>query len=373
MIRVCHITSVHDTTDTRIFYKECVSLADNNFEVHLIGPNAVEGLEERVTRHSVTNDSKSRFYRATVVAFKVLRKALNVKAKVYHFHDPELIWVGTILRCFGKKVVFDIHENIRSQIRNKDWLPMKNTISKIYFLCDWWASKLFYLVLADTSYEHMYKKISKNYIILENFPKIDNLRKFSILDRSQLDNGILYVGVVSEQRGIIEIIESLQLLDAQNVNFFFHCVGPIDDQFKDMIDSNESYRKIKHKMKLYGPLPIYDAYELSLVSKVGLSILHPIGNYIDSLSTKIFEYMSVGLPFIVSNFELYKFVKEENLGILVDPLSAEDIAREITSIFSNPERSEQISRHALKLVNDRYTWRSQEQKLLAFYSKIINE
>ena len=71
--------------------------------------------------------------------------------------------------------------------------------------------RLFYLVLADTSYEHMYKKISKNYIILENFPKIDNLRKFSILDRSQLDNGILYVGVVSEQRGIIEIIESLQL------------------------------------------------------------------------------------------------------------------------------------------------------------------
>jgi glycosyltransferase involved in cell wall biosynthesis len=373
MIRVCHLTSVHSSADTRIFYKECVSLAANKFDVHLVGPNAVEGLEEGVTRHSVTNNSKSRFYRATIVAYKVLKKALKLNAKIYHFHDPELMWVGTILRIFGKKVVFDIHENIRSQIRNKHWLPMKNTISKIYFLCDWWASKLFYLVLADISYEHMYKKISKNYIILENFPKIDNLRKFCILDRSQLDNEIIYVGVVSEQRGIIEIIESLQLLDAQNLNFFFHCVGPIDDQFKDMIDSNESYRKIKHKIKLYGPLPIYDAYALSLGCKVGLSILHPIGNYIDSLSTKIFEYMSVGLPFIVSNFELYKFVKEENLGVLVDPLSVEDIAREITAIFSNPKRSEEVSRHALKVANDRYTWRSQEQKLLAFYSEIINE
>jgi glycosyltransferase involved in cell wall biosynthesis len=373
MIRICHITSVHSGVDTRIFYKECVSLADNNFEVHLVAPNSVDGMEDGVTRHSVTNNSKSRFYRATIVAFKVLWKALKVKAKVYHFHDPELIWVGTILRCFGKKVIFDIHENIRSQIKDKGWLPMRKTISKIYFLFDWWASKLFYLVLADASYEEMYHKISKHYVIIENLPRSDKLQKFSILDRSQLDNGIIYIGVVSEQRGIIEIIESLQLLDAQNVNFFFHCVGPIDDYCKDIIYSNESYQKIKHKMKIYGALPIYEAYSLSVNCKVGLSILHPIANYIESLSTKIFEYMSVGLPFIVSNFELYTFVSEEKLGVLVDPLSVEDIAREISDLFSNQDRSKEFGRRGLKASNDKYTWSSQEEKLLDFYSKMINE
>ena len=29
MIKVCHLTSAHDTEDDRIFLKECVSLAQN--------------------------------------------------------------------------------------------------------------------------------------------------------------------------------------------------------------------------------------------------------------------------------------------------------------------------------------------------------
>ena len=34
--RVCHITTVHKENDNRIFYKECVSLSKNNFEVFLL-------------------------------------------------------------------------------------------------------------------------------------------------------------------------------------------------------------------------------------------------------------------------------------------------------------------------------------------------
>ena len=36
MIRVCHMTSAHQPGDTRIFYKECVSLARNGYEVYLV-------------------------------------------------------------------------------------------------------------------------------------------------------------------------------------------------------------------------------------------------------------------------------------------------------------------------------------------------
>ncbi|MBL4862995.1 MAG: hypothetical protein JKY09_08275, partial [Crocinitomicaceae bacterium] len=105
MIRVCHLTSVHKADDTRIFYKECVSLAKHGYEVHLVAPNANESEELGVKIHSVKKNSGSRFFRATVVAFRVLRKGLAIKAKLYHFHDPELVWVGLILRLFGKKVV----------------------------------------------------------------------------------------------------------------------------------------------------------------------------------------------------------------------------------------------------------------------------
>ena len=37
--KVCHITTVHVAKDTRIFQKECVSLAKHGWEVHLIVAN----------------------------------------------------------------------------------------------------------------------------------------------------------------------------------------------------------------------------------------------------------------------------------------------------------------------------------------------
>ena len=36
MVKVCHMTSAHGPGDTRIFHKECVSLAAVGYEVYLV-------------------------------------------------------------------------------------------------------------------------------------------------------------------------------------------------------------------------------------------------------------------------------------------------------------------------------------------------
>lgn len=372
MIRVCHLTSAHNAYDTRIFYKECISLSKNGYDVHLVAPNSIEGVTSGVQVHSVSRKSTSRISRAIITAFKVLKKGLSIKAKVYHFHDPELVWVGIILRMFGKKVIFDIHENIRGQIKIKKWLPFRELVAKCYFVVDWIAAKLFYLILAENSYESIYKGISNKYTIVLNLPDIDGLEGYKIEDRSKLENGILYIGSVAQHRGILDIIEALSIMDKKKIDFHFHCVGPFSDNLPEMLEANEFYPQIKDKITFYGLQPVYEAYKLSEKCKLGLSVLQPIENYLNSYSTKVFEYMAIGLPFIVSDFELYRFVKEDNVGVLIDPLSAGSIAFGLESILLDSTKGNQMGENGVRIVNKEFTWESQEKKLLNFYQSLLS-
>ena len=111
---ICHLTSVHPRYDTRIFIKQCVSLAKADYGVSLIVADG-KGNEEK-DGVKILDIGISRFGRAgrmtrTVIA--VYKKALNMNADIYHFHDPELIPAGLLLKALGKKVIYDVHEDVQ--------------------------------------------------------------------------------------------------------------------------------------------------------------------------------------------------------------------------------------------------------------------
>ena len=108
MTTVCHLSSAHRGLDVRIFAKECVSAARAGFDTHLV-IQASEQDRERAAASGVTlhrlDKPNGRFARFVFSSFKCFLVGLRVRAQIYHFHDPELIPSGVILRLLGKRVV----------------------------------------------------------------------------------------------------------------------------------------------------------------------------------------------------------------------------------------------------------------------------
>jgi len=313
---------------------------------------------------------RSRLERIVVGVTAVYRCAAKLDADIYHFHDPELIIPGLFLRLKGKKVIFDVHENIPEQIRAKQWVPCRKLIAGLYPVVNFICRRFFYLILAESSYEKIYGKLSRKYVIVQNMPDIKKLAPFYHNDRSE--NGVFYIGRVSENRGIFVVLEALKVLGQKNIDFRFHCVGEIDRLIYERLVKEVAATGLKPHVTFYGRLTLEEGYRYSSVCAVGLSILKPIANFTESYSTKIFEYMAVGLPVITSDFPLYKgVVEKQGCGICVNPLDPTEIANAIQWLLEHPSEAEAMGKSGIAAVKQYYNWENEGRKLLSLYEKLL--
>lgn len=369
-MKIVHVTSVHAWQDTRIFYRMCQGLAQAGHDVHLVAPGAPDSIVDDVAMSQLPS-IRNRFLRASLIAPIAVIRAARMRADIVHLHDAELLPWGQILRWFGAKVVFDMHEYLPGAIDRKHWIPRKlrPLMSRIWAGLERILSTGIPTIFAEHSYLKHYPWIRRSKVVL-NLP---DARRLLAHPASRLElERVVYVGGVSEARGSLVTLEALRILQARGCNVGFLCIGPSTRQHRAELRNFVRRHDLQRiQFEEFRPQP--EALRLAWEGSIGLALLQPERNYVESYPTKIFEYMAMGLPVIASNFPLYRSVVEPICcGLCVDPRFPEEIASCIEHILGDRARALEMGKEGRAAVENRYNWSCEQEKLELFYSSLVD-
>ena len=365
---IAHLTSVHPRSDIRIFLKMCVSLAGAGHDVTLV---VADGKGEKIedgVRIVDAGKSGSRLDRMVGATRRVLARAIELDADLYHIHDPELLPAALALKRRGKRVIFDAHEDLPRQILSKPYLhpAARRAVSWAAGLFERYAARKLDAVIGATPFiTAKFAAMGADAVNINNFPMLGELDAAAPWDAKARE--VCYVGGIEVVRGIREVVTAMACCRS---GARLNLAGNFSEkQVRLDVGAAPGWARVNE----LGFVSRSQVRDVLACSVAGLVTLHPTPAYLDSLPIKMFEYMSAGLPVIASDFPLWRELIEGNeCGLCVDPQDPKAIAAAIDRLIEDPDLARRMGGNGRRAVHERYNWSIEENKLLALYQRLLN-
>lgn len=371
-VKVCHVTNVHQRYDTRIFHKECTSLAKAGYDVTLlVADNKAAEIRNGVKIISVDFKPKSRWDRILHSSNAIFKYAMQVNAAIYHLHDPELLPVAKRLKQRGKKVIFDSHENYPAQIACKPYLSnmVRKTASYAYKAYETHILKYCDAVIVPCTFYggvNIFDGRCKRAVYISNAPKLDELYDCYKPEDRKWNRAVCHVGSLTYERGITHLIKA-----AYTANVKLVLAGKFSPNgYQEELEKMPEYQCVDYR----GFVDRNSLIDIFNEVSIGMATILNIGQYNtgDNFATKVYEYMSVGLPVIVSKYKYADDVLSKyQFGLSVEPDNIKAIADAIRYIIESPLIAKEMENIGRLAVKEQFNWAIEENKLLNIYREII--
>ena len=368
MTRICHVTSVHSSGDTRIFHKECVSLAKAGYDVSLVAPG--ESREEKGVHvlgigpkpQGTMNRLRSNFGK------KAYLRALAVDADLYHLHDPELLPWALALSRKGKRVIFDSHEFFERLIYERHYVPrlLRPAAARTFHMYETHVLRHLDAVITPCTLDgvNVFEGRAKRTVFIDNLPPAEQFPGPGE-PSPEGENTVGYMGGITGARGISNLVLACHKAGAK-----LRLAGPVWHTYQTELEAMPEYDCVTYE----GVLPYEEIPAFCRRIRVGMCLLRNIGQYaiLDNLPTKVYEYMGSGLPVILSDTRpARKLAEEFDCCLCVDPEDIDAVAAAVRSLLDDPGRSRQMGERGYRAVMEKYSWANEEKKLLALYEELL--
>ncbi len=302
---------------------------------------------------------------------------LKIKFDIIHIHDLPLVSVVEKFKDqYQFKIILDLHENW-PVLMNMGAFSSKFPVNLFFSYNKWkeyekkWIRKADGVItvieeakqrLIDLGAEDHKVIVVSNTIDLDSFDLPEQQNPFDVFS-------IVYSGGVNKHRGLHIVLQALKKLKDAGIIINLIIVG--GGNYMHSLKETAIDLGIQEQLIDLG-WKSYQVMMEKIVSAQVLIIPHLRSEHTDAtIPNKLFQYMYAQKPFLVSDCRpLKRIVEAENAGIVYENDNPEDLAKQLQHIYQDYEKHLKLAEKNKKIVEERYHWGVDAEKLKQFYRNI---
>jgi len=191
----------------------------------------------------------------------------------------------------------------------------------------------------------------------------------SIINRYKNKFVILYLGDTHLRRGLITAILSVEKLKDIIPHLKLVIVGK--NSTDPILKKEVEVLKLNNYVDFEGWQNINLFQTYILASQICISPLHRNLQHDVAYANKIFQYMSLGKPLLVSDANAQRrLVEKNNTGLVHKEKDAQDFSEKVLTLYNNEELRNELGRNGKEFIENTFSWEQTSKKLLHLYDNL---
>lgn len=378
--------------------REAETLTENGARVHVICLRK-EGETSRELHNDVAIYRVPQSHRRTVgyapyffryllfvilSALTLTRLFFRFRYHVIHVHSiPDyLVFCAAIPRMLGARVILDLHELMPEIFATKFDASMDSGKVRVALLLERASVGFAHCVITTSPVRR--KKLQTrtkkgDMAVLMNLPKLDvykprDMKVFMKKEGLEESFIILYVGGLYRERELDVVIKAVKSVEDRIPEIVFVYCGTGEDDYILSLDELTRKLGLEKKVRYLGYVPQRDVLNFVEISDVALCPYRyypKLAEVLDGVSsTKVFEYLLVPRPVIVSDIPAWRR-EFKDMVLFYESGNPEDLGNAIFRMYENREMFSGMAQRAREALFERYDPAANEQKIIKVYSHLL--
>lgn len=299
---------------------------------------------------------------------------LRVRYDVVHVHSvPDFEVFATVVpRLLGARVILDIHDIVPEFYASKFKVSDRSTIFRFLLLVERLSCAYANHVIISNHLWH--KKLTARSVKAEkcttiiNYPDLDIFSPGLLRSNKRTEFVMCYPGTLNWHQGVDLALGAMALLRERAPNLRLLILGDGPDRQK--LQALIKQQSLDDRVALAGMVPLEQVAEK--MASVDLGVVPKRGDFFgnEAFSTKIMEFMAMGVPVLASNTRIDQWYFDGSQVQFFESENVEDLAAKILELMDSSVNRDTLRANGKQFI-EKNNWGIKKHEYLDLVDRLI--